>query len=487
MADSHPGLGKHRPPAWGPSRAGREVRSATLRGPAAQRVTALDILAFLAGVLVILVFSQGWLTAIAGDKATTADSGLIRAMFFPAYAAAIGLVVLSPGETVRAWLRQPLLIALMWIAALSVIWSVSPDQTLRRVVALVFTTMGGVVLGVRWRWAGLAEVIATAFAILAVGSFASGLLLPGFGRMQELFPGAWRGLWVEKNTLASNMTIGFMVCAAAAILRPGRALLWSLSAALCLLLVLLSTSKTSLVACLLGGCGLVLVAIMRRGPLGRLLGTYGAITAIVLLGMGLLVASDVFLAVLGKDATLTGRTKIWAAVMRQIQERPWQGYGYFAVWSDDSPWAPLARIIKQAGFKPEHAHNSWLEQWLGIGVFGLGAWALYFVEVWTRALIALYRSAGAYLAIPVLLVYSMTTLTESIALVFNDARWAIFIAIAVRLATPEQPPPPTATRPIFTRRANLSQGGPRIGPGPRSDPPFPAARQATGPTGLSLT
>jgi O-antigen ligase len=207
------------------------------------------------------------------------------------------------------------------------------------------------------------------------------------------------------------------------------------------LLVLASTSKTSLVSCLLGVCGLVLVWIMRRGPAGKVLGTYGAIMGLLIVGFVALVASNVVLAALGKDATLTGRTQIWAAVMRRIQDRPWLGYGYGAVWDNTSPGSPLAWIIKQAGFRPAHSHNSWLQQWLDVGIPGLVAWALYFLETCTRALIALYRSPGAYLAIPFMLVYAMTSLTESIAVIFNDSRWLFFVAIAARLAIADDPQP----------------------------------------------
>ncbi len=59
---------------------------------------------------------------------------------------------------------------------------------------------------------------------------------------------------------------------------------------------------------------------------------------------------------------------------------------------------------------------------------------------------SLYRSPGAFLAVPFLLVYAMTTLTESIAVVFNDCRWLFFVAIAARLAIPDEPAPAPATR-----------------------------------------
>jgi exopolysaccharide production protein ExoQ len=153
-----------------------------------------------------------------------------------------------------------------------------------------------------------------------------------------------------------------------------------------------------------------------------------------------LLAPDIFLNLLGKDATLTGRTKIWAAVMRQIQQRPWFGWGYGAVWSEDSGWGPLAWIVKQAGFTPQHAHNSWLEQWLGMGLWGLGAWSLYYLMTMIRAIGAMFRSSGALVALPFLVVYTMTTLTESVAVSYNDMRWVIFVALSIRLALPEREP-----------------------------------------------
>jgi exopolysaccharide production protein ExoQ len=405
-----------------------------------ERVTALGALLFAAAVAMLLIYSQGWLTLVQGDKGEAADSGLVRAMFFPAYGGAVVLLAAGPGLFVRALLKQPLLMLIVWIVAASAIWSINPDQTVRRAVALTLTTLSGVALAARWRWSILAEVVAASYALLAVASLVAALAFPSFGVMHELFPGAWRGLWVEKNALGNIMTIGFVVCTAAGALEPRRAKLWWPAAGLCALLVLASTSKTSLLACLLGGCGLLLVAIMRRGPVGRVVGTYGAVTALLLIAGLALVASNLVLAALGKDATLTGRTLIWTAVMRRIQDRPWLGYGYGAVWSDPSPWTPLAWIIKQAGFRPGHSHNSWLQQWLDLGALGLGAWALYFAETCTRAVIALYRSPGAFLAIPFLLVFAMTSLTESIAVSFNDGRWVLFVAIAVKLALGDEAP-----------------------------------------------
>lgn len=401
--------------------------------PAAHRIDVWDVLAFGMLVMSLLLYSQGWILPIFGETFDAASSSAIRNAYLPAYAAGVAVLAMRPWDAAMATLRQPFLLALLAVTALSVVWSIAPDATVRRLVALFATTLTGVVLAVRFRWATMAEIMATAFGLLAVASVLAGLVLP-FGRMTELFPGAWRGVWMEKNALGGNMAMAFSIFGAAALLAPRRAWLWWSLAGLALGLVLLSTSKTSLVSLGLGGAALAFVWICRRGAASGVAATWAAVTGAALLAAFLLFAADVFLELLGKDATLTGRTKIWAAVMRQIEERPWTGFGYAAVWDDKSGWGPLAWITKDAGFKAQHAHNSWLEQWLGLGLGGLIAWALFYGQTVLAALVAVFREKGAYLALPFLVIYSLVSLTESIAVSYNDLRWAIFVALAVKLA-----------------------------------------------------
>lgn len=400
---------------------------------AAHRIDVWDVLAFGMLVMSLLLYSQGWILPIFGETFDAASSSAIRNAYLPAYAAGVAVLAMRPWDAAMATLRQPFLLALLAVTALSVVWSIAPDATVRRLVALFATTLTGVVLAVRFRWATMAEIMATAFGLLAVASVLAGLVLP-FGRMTELFPGAWRGVWMEKNALGGNMAMAFSIFGAAALLAPRRAWLWWSLAGLALGLVLLSTSKTSLVSLGLGGAALAFVWICRRGAASGVAATWAAVTGAALLAAFLLFAADVFLELLGKDATLTGRTKIWAAVMRQIEERPWTGFGYAAVWDDKSGWGPLAWITKDAGFKAQHAHNSWLEQWLGLGLGGLIAWALFYGQTVLAALVAVFREKGAYLALPFLVIYSLVSLTESIAVSYNDLRWAIFVALAVKLA-----------------------------------------------------
>ena len=415
----------------------------------ARAATTLDVVAWLATVAMLLLYSQAWLVPVFGETVAVQEGGLVRALYFPAYAVGIFLLTLKPGASLAGLIRQPFLIVLLGIVVASIAWSVSPDQTLRRAVAVGFTTAGAVALGARWRWPALAETLAFTFGLLTIGSLLAGLFLPSIGRMSNDFPGSWRGLWLEKNTFGGEMAFALLIFAAAGVLRPERRRLWFSLSFIALAMLLASTSKTSLVALMLGAAAFFLVLLVRRGGAVAVIATYAAVVALIALIAAVILSPDVFLDLLGKDATLTGRTKIWAAVMRQIELRPWLGYGYGAVWSEDTGWGPLAWIVKQAGFKPEHAHNSWLEQWLGMGLVGLSAWALYYLTTLGRAIMAMFTSRGALVALPFLVVYSMITLTESVAVSYNDLRWVIFVAFSIRLALPDREPlsPPAAARP----------------------------------------
>ena len=405
------------------------------------RPTLLDAAAFAAGVFILLIYSQGWLGPLIGYGDATAAGPIIRVIYFPAYAAGLFLVATCLPRTVEGFVRSPLLVLLLMLVAASWFWSVDPSATVRRFVALAFTTLGGVALAARFRWPTLVEVCATSFAILAVLSLILAVAMPSWGRMEAVFPGAWRGLWIEKNNLGGNMTVGFALCVAAAVMVPRRRLMWSGFAALCVLLIAASTSKTALVTLALSiGC-LVFIGLVRRG---REMGVAMAWTAMVGLmlaaGIGLFAADAVF-ELLGKDATLTGRTEIWDGITRVMQDRPWTGYGYGAIWDGEGSFTPLAWITHYANFRAGHAHNGWMEIWLNIGLGGVIVFGLWFAEVWLRTLWTTFAGGqGAWVALPAMTAYTLAMLTESITLNWHDMRWVLFVAIAVKLALgPDQP------------------------------------------------
>jgi O-antigen ligase len=82
-----------------------------------------------------------------------------------------------------------------------------------------------------------------------------------------------------------------------------------------------------------------------------------------------------FLEMLGRDATFTGRTAIWAALLPVASNQPFFGLGF------GSFWTPLTRIHYIVG----EAHNGYLDAALDIGYFGLLLLTLYLLSSCYRA------------------------------------------------------------------------------------------------------
>lgn len=398
-----------------------------------------DILAFLASVMIVLIYSQAWAAPMTGYGARSAD--FLRNGFYPAYVLALGLVLIRPGTALKALAGAPLLILLILLTAASVAWSIMPDVTLRRVLALVFTTLGGVALAARWRWTTLTEILASAMAVLMVASLFLGALMPDWGRMHELFPGAWRGLWLEKNALGENMGLAAICMAAAAVMVPQRRRLWLVCAAIASALVILSTSKTGLVVLILSFASMGFVGLVQAGPKRAIVGTWLAIVVLCAALLVIATRSDLIFDLLGKDATLTGRTEIWSGIMHQMQQRPWTGFGYGVVWDDASPGGAKAWIAHEAKFSAAHAHSGWLEVYLALGISGVVLLATWMIEMWGRALWSAYARPAGWLLMPMMTAYTLTMLTESITMNWHNIRWVLFVALALKAVIGDQDAP----------------------------------------------
>jgi exopolysaccharide production protein ExoQ len=192
---------------------------------------------------------------------------------------------------------------------------------------------------------------------------------------------AFVGVFESKNQLGFFTSL--MLLAAVALLIDGRQpvparLLGGVALVLALPLLVLTRSGTAIVSAVLA-C-LVLVANfvfsqLSRYERARLLG----VAAVVMLPIAILlvVAGDdvaaVLLDLMGKDATLTGRTLLWAHALQLIPQHPLLGYGYQAFWQQDtveaeSLWFEF-HVLSRQGF---HFHSTYFETAVELGWVGAG-------------------------------------------------------------------------------------------------------------------
>ncbi|MGJ3230414.1 MAG: O-antigen ligase family protein [Oceanicaulis sp.] len=391
--------------------------------------------AFEAGLALglLLLFSNALIAPLIADPADPEGSAVLRLVWPPAYLATLLLIALSPVKVWRMALRAWPVLLLAGLTMISAAWSLDPGITMRRSLAVVMTAVLGLWLAARFSWRDLVRLLALMFAILAVGSFIAGAVFPGFGVMDEVHVGAWKGLWWEKNTLGAVMAWASLAfCAAAAAARSAtERRVWFGFVFLSVLLVFLSTSKTALLATMICIGGPAGMALARRG--------FGfAATAIFMLTLGvaalagvLLVGPGVILEALGRDATLTGRTEIWAVLTGQIADRPLTGYGYGAFWEVEG--GPAFWVRQETAWPVPTAHNAWLETALAIGVPGAAFAFLLVLSGLGIAARRLFRGLSAYWALPFLTSWLVVSLSESNLLEQNGLVWLMMSMTLAKL------------------------------------------------------
>jgi exopolysaccharide production protein ExoQ len=204
--------------------------------------------------------------------------------------------------------------------------------------------------------------------------------------------------------------------------RSRRLWAYGIAAALSLWLIRMADSATS-TACFALGTGIIVITnrwAFARKPLV----------------MHLLVASVVFLALyglilnpgagiistMGRDATLTGRTDVWQAVI-PMNPRPWLGAGFESFWLGPR----LKRLWRMFVWQPNEAHNGYIEMYLNLGWVGLSLLAVVLLSGYWR-IVQSFRSdiETASLRLTYFVIIVVYNLTEAGFRLFSPI-WIIFL------------------------------------------------------------
>lgn len=386
-------------------------------------------------VICLLVFSQALLGPLIADPTEPDGGAVLRLIWPPVYLLSLLLIALNPAPVFQVMLRAWPLVLLGALTLISAAWSLDPGVTIRRGLAVFMTLVFALWLASRYSWPDLIRLVALMFAVLAVGSFLAGALVPSFGIMNEIHVGAWKGLWWEKNTLGAYMAWAALAFLAAGAAAPDRreAKLWYLLFPLAVLLVLLSTSRTALLALMVCSAGPAGIALARRGFGFAALAIFSLLCGVGVLGAVLVIGPGVVLEALGRDPTLTGRTDIWAALAQAISERPWTGFGYGVFWEVDN--GPVFWVRQATVWPVPTAHNAWLETALALGLPGMVLAMLVVLRGLLQAMLRLFRGVEIYWALPFLVSWLGVSLSESNLLVQNGVIWLLLVATLAKLAS----------------------------------------------------
>ena len=380
-----------------------------------------------------------------GGDSRTGGSSMFQAVSGGIYLASMA-IVLARGFPVwgftllrRGW---PLVV-LTLMALASTLWAQDPGPTFRRGVALLLSSWFALYVVIRFDPREFLGLLAISFAIM-LGVSLLAIAVPGEGITPGgTYAGAWRGFTGNKNEFGRVVALAVALMPTAALLgmtaRPKRALAVG---AIALPMLFLSHSATSLMSAVLSvGLGTV-VYVLFGGRIGRyrlraeLRATLGVI-AVVSGVMLFTVLWTPLLQALGRDPTLTGRTKLWDWALAVNEDRRLLGSGYRSFWIDENTryfflsfaWNKDPDGERSDSFAgPTHAHSGYVDTILELGYVGFGV----FCATILSALVALERTirrgnlALGFMFASVLVFLLVYAVTARSILQQAEALWILF-------------------------------------------------------------
>jgi exopolysaccharide production protein ExoQ len=386
-------------------------------------------------VLVLLISTTAFMNLLDDPESQVMDprQGMWFMQVFWAcvYLLTLRLLLLHCRPLLQMLLRQWPLVLLLALALASISWSVEPSITLRKATALAMSALFGAYLGLRYSPREQLRLLAWTCSIIIVLSFVFSLL--GIGTPVNSRDSGWFGVFVHRNALGRMMafsTVLFAICSR--VYKEHKLQAW-LGILLSLSLLLLSTSKGSIVYVTVLLCILPLVPRL-RGRLPKVIGVmvFAGISATAILYL-IITHFEEFTAILDRDPNMTGRIPLWIASATMALQRPWLGYGYGAFWEGTE--GPSLGVWRLMNWEVPHAHNGLLNLWLDLGLVGVGLFLAGFLLCLYRAFRQLRANTMPEAIWPLMFLVFLfiSNLTEGDMVNGNTMSWIVYTAVFISL------------------------------------------------------
>jgi exopolysaccharide production protein ExoQ len=372
------------------------------------------------------------------DEGSPLDQYFLITLFY------LGVLILVSRRFVwsRALKDNSWLWLLLGYMLVSALWSDIPFISFKRWTReLIAVVMACIVLTDPYPRQAMQSLLRRVIYVLIPFSLILVKFFPAYGRAYSPWAGAemWVGVTTQKNALGRLCLVAAFFLIWTLVRRshgkdvvPSKYQTYADMCVLVLTVFLLSgpggqysaTALTSLAGGLAAFGGLVW---MRKHQMIVGANTLTVIMAIVI-GLGTLqpfleepsVGSNA--AILGRNATLTGRTEIWAGLIPDVMRNPILGSGF------GSFWVSATRVAHDIG----EAHNGYLDTVLELGFLGLLTLAMYLLSSCRKAqrVLALDDDWGS-LWICLLLMVLVHNITESTINSFTSFGTAVILFLTL--------------------------------------------------------
>ena len=311
--------------------------------------------------------------ADADTRATAAQGSVERQVAMPMLSL-LAVYMLWRSPTARRFKGKLMGVGIGYclVSGASLAWSVDPSTTLRRLTVFFMCVL---VIAAMARALTVMDLARLAFygggACALIGMFVDVFITHAFAPLDPNY--RFMGI-MSSNSQGQNLTVCIFSGLALLIKYPERRR-WMIPAlGLATVMLYVTRSRTSTFLCIV--LGLVFVKRLldqRYGTKKRMVigfAVVGVLGAALISFGNAQAAQDAVM--LGREdtqnnASLSNRAPLWAELADYVAIRPVLGYGYNAFWTSDR----ILRISKDQGWPVPNAHNTYLDQQLSSGVFGL--------------------------------------------------------------------------------------------------------------------
>ena len=354
----------------------------------------------------------------------------------------LALVMLLPRWREAAGLlaRNSALLLLCVLAAASFLWSVEPGVAARRGLALLLTFGFALWMATRFRPSTVVRLTVAALFLAGLASLAAALMMPELGKHAVgSHSGLWRGTFGHKNVMGRMMSLTVVLGMLLITASRSSSMLPIMVVALANLLIVMSGSASAVATTFL--CLAVLPATRWLSKFGlRPHVVVAGLCAALLVSITIVALADPILALLGRDATLSGRSRLWDIALAEGARQPLLGAGFRTFWLEGGPGGAVMDLVSWGDGNIGNGHNAYLDLWLELGLAGVMSYFLLLKEAMSRLVILIGQSDPLGVALAVLLVHISTyAVTERVLLEHSDLSWLLFMVLLLQ-ATPALAP-----------------------------------------------
>lgn len=362
---------------------------------------------------------------------------LITPLWLLLYVGAFLGLMFTHGINWITWLvRYRILLVLLLIGAIaSVSWSIDAQVSAERVTHLVGSSLIAIYIGFTIPLLTTLRVFALMLGLSMLATVGAALALPALGIESYEGTQVWRGVFNSKNDLGFWAGAGVLlyITLSESCHSVTSKLMCFLMAGVCLGVLALSHSATSLVAMVVAGALSLYLYIASRFQLGFIRMGFVAILFVALTALA--IANIETTELVGRSGDLTGRGEVWRQVLKLISDHPLTGVGYGSLWfpTDATIW------IQQSFFDftwiVYHAHNGLLQVASEIGV----PLALIAILMVAQQLIEIFycqyerQQVGVLFVLGFVIAFLISNYAEARFMVTRELFWIFFVALPISM------------------------------------------------------